>query len=591
MSPEEARAFPLLTNPLFKLRLSKSPLADAWRTDVSLHNVGDTLLMKGNQFIREWTDIDIRSELERTYSRWQGDSFRVKDRWVSVAKWLEDWKELLEDIPIGLLMAAKQQYSDPNGVGVVRPRYSGIAKRIMSLMGWEGKEGLGPFGWGIREPPTAVGTAGGCGGPGLGYSNPPPPAPKPLVGRHANGVRSRLRVHTVRGIPRIEFHVWPKTLSELKVVSLAAPPRLDVYGYYDHRSGRIQACDFTVKGKLVRTNTYYQVEEDALREVLTDGHGGVLGIAEMVFPHPTSWRFSWIGSGNIATATVRQLTAALTFACTTPPTCKTSWEERLDHRILWDRVALITTSALVTPRDFASYMKNIVHRCFLVRHIDANAPSSLCRCCKRTEERTLHLFARCEHTSKVWVRFLSLLQPHSPPGDQFYLFGLINERVMPPAFRALFVIVWKFIIIALTDLGMHGTPFTPHTIWRSAVRRFLEKARACEFGAKLAIDRASGRGEPHNIGSRNKALTPLGGLDDKGILSLRPDFQAEVERLLLGAPSGRGLPTVEDTITLAAHLSVSPPTVAPLLFHPPYPFHWDLMPRLQPRPYLPQFDD
>jgi hypothetical protein len=64
-----------------------------------------------------------------------------------------------------------------------------------------------------------------------------------------------------------------------------------------------------------------------------------------------------------------------------------------------------------------------------------------------------------------------------------------------------------------------------------------------------------------------------------------------VERLLIGAPSGRGHPTVEDTITLAAHLSVTAPTVAPLLFHPPYPFHWDLMPRLRPRPYLPQFDD
>jgi hypothetical protein len=111
---------------------------------------------------------------------------------------------------------------------------------------------------------------------------------------------------------------------------------------------------------------------------------------------------------------------------------------------------------------------------------------------------------------------------------------------MPPAFRALFVIVWKFIIIALTYLGMHGTPFTPHTIWRSAVRRFLEKARACEFGAKLAIDRASGRGEPHNIGSKNKALTPLGGLDEEGILSLRPDFQAEVVRLACSWAHHRG---------------------------------------------------
>ena len=130
------------------------------------------------------------------------------------------------------------------------------------------------------------------------------------------------------------------------------------------------------------------------------------------------------------------------------------------------------------------------------------------------------------HDSRgVWSRFLSLLQPGTLPDDQFYLFGLLNDKGMPPVFRALLVMVWKFIIIALTDLGMHKTPFAPHTIWRSAVRRFVEKACACEWGAKLAIDRASGRGEPHTIGAKNKALTPLGGLDnEEGILSWRPDI-------------------------------------------------------------------
>ena len=59
-------------------------------------------------------------------------------------------------------------------------------------------------------------------------------------------------------------------------------------------------------------------------------------IAEMTFPHPSSWRFRWVGSGNIANATVRQLTAALTAQKTTLPTCITSWEARLDDKVLWD---------------------------------------------------------------------------------------------------------------------------------------------------------------------------------------------------------------------------------------------------------------
>ena len=50
------------------------------------------------------------------------------------------------------------------------------------------------------------------------------------------------------------------------------------------------------------------------------------------------------------------------------------------------------------------------------------------------------------------ARFISLLQPYNLPDDQFYQFGLINEKVIPLMFRALFVMVWKFIIIALTGL-------------------------------------------------------------------------------------------------------------------------------------------
>ena len=38
----------------------------------------------------------------------------------------------------------------------------------------------------------------------------------------------------------------------------------------------------------------------------------------------------------------------------------------------------------------------------------------------------------------MWARFISLLQHDTLPDDQFYLFGLINEKVMPPVFRALF---------------------------------------------------------------------------------------------------------------------------------------------------------
>jgi hypothetical protein len=330
------------------------------------------------------------------------------------------------------------------------------------------------------------------------------------------------------------------------------------------------------------------VSTDDTLEVLLADSGGVLGVAEFTYPHPRSWTFRTI-PGNIATATVRQLTAALTQRHTKPPSCMTNWQDRVGHTILWDRVALIITSPLLTSRDYASYMKNVIHRTFLVRHIDTNAPDPRCRCCRRTEETTIHLFAYCTHTNRVWVRFIELLRPASIPGEQFFLFGLVDSHPMPPVFRALFVIVWKFILIALTELGMHKTPFQPHLVWRNSLRRFITKARACAFGAKLAVAQAIGRGETPDISSKRRALAPLADLAESGALTWRPDLEIEISRLLIGAKHGS--PSVADTVTLAAHLATGPAHIPPVRLYPPYPHHPDLLPRARPAPHLPQFAD
>ena len=103
----------------------------------------------------------------------------------------------------------------------------------------------------------------------------------------------------------------------------------------------------------------HRIDDVQKSDVTATLSGGFLGVAEEVFPHPQSWKFPGI-TGNIATATVRQITARLTISQTEPPTCMTSWEERVRLPIDWGRVALTTTSSLLTPRDYASYMKNVV---------------------------------------------------------------------------------------------------------------------------------------------------------------------------------------------------------------------------------------
>ena len=255
---------------------------------------------------------------------------------------------------------------------------------MMHSMGWRGG-GLCKAGDGITDPPHAVGTANRSGGPGLGYVAPRAP-PRPKGARLAKGVHTNLIMHMVQGTPRITFLVHPKVARELVAIedpdtSAPAAQKAHIYGYYDSYTCRLQLCSLSAKGLPTPTASYRgMVALDDTRKVLLADSGGVLGVAELTYPHPRSWKFRNV-PGNIATATVRQVTAAINLRHTEPPSCMKNWQLRVGQTILWDRVALIIVSPLLTPRDYASYMKNVIHRTFLVRHIDDNAPDPRCRCC------------------------------------------------------------------------------------------------------------------------------------------------------------------------------------------------------------------
>ena len=48
------------------------------------------------------------------------------------------------------------------------------------------------------------------------------------------------------------------------------------------------------------------------------------------------------------------------------PTCKQAWEKRLGGAIPWNVVGAYFKGGLLTPKDYASYFKNILHRALLV---------------------------------------------------------------------------------------------------------------------------------------------------------------------------------------------------------------------------------
>ena len=70
MSPDEARAFPVLTNPLFGLAWL-SPHSQTSRGPMMSRSteIGDTFLAKGDQFLQGYTKANIRGELEKRNGR------------------------------------------------------------------------------------------------------------------------------------------------------------------------------------------------------------------------------------------------------------------------------------------------------------------------------------------------------------------------------------------------------------------------------------------------------------------------------------------------------------------------------------------
>ena len=107
---------------------------------------------------------------------------------------------------------------------------------------------------------------------------------------------------------------------------------------------------------------------------------------------------------------VRQLTAAFRLAHEAKPNCIGYWSERagLSQQLPFERLGFKYSNGLLTPKDYASHFKNILHHRLLLRSIKPSNGSSRCRCCHRYIEDTRHL-AACKVLRKVWLYFNRLV--------------------------------------------------------------------------------------------------------------------------------------------------------------------------------------
>ena len=161
----------------------------------------------------------------------------------------------------------------------------------------------------------------------------------------------------------------------------------------------------TMKGHLEPTGDKLMVPRDKWREVIEWG-GKVTMIAESFFPHPKEWRFEGLDL-DLDKVNVRSYTRFLAERARVEPTCLSAWAERIGP--LPGDIGDRYNTRLLTPRDWGSHFKNVLHRAMLVRSISSGEP---CRCCGFAYENLQH-FPNCEVAGKLFKDFYSLVTKHA----------------------------------------------------------------------------------------------------------------------------------------------------------------------------------
>ena len=294
--------------------------------------------------------------------------------------------------------------------------------------------------------------------------------------------------------------------------------------------GKARLVELSPRGRPTPTGEARRVQDaDLIRDVVWWGEG-VMGIAELTYPHPQGWTVEGAcGAPTLDKLTVKTLTGVFRSKGEKPPACMEAWAKRLEGPIPWQGLGLLFQGGMLTPRDHSSYFKNILHRAFLTRsRRPAEDGSTSCRCCGAGREDLVH-FAHCSVLRPCWDRLLALCgEAH---GAKVVLLGATESgRLLPRGLLMLWVILWKFVIIELTQVGLgEATTVDTERIWEQAVRRLVTRVNAAVFSFRQAMVSAEGKGHsPPSPSSLNVALEPLAEVDATGALSWSAQMRAHL---------------------------------------------------------------
>ena len=441
---------------------------------------------------------------------------------------IKQWRGMISDCPDYIIQTAKNIIKTSIG-----PLYSEQSKNIMHKLGYQTGQGLGPRGAGMlvnpeweREPHKP--------GEGLGYK--------------ANKKRRSAKSRKLIAVPDPATNHRKDPTSGFK------------YGYVCTKEvePKLKLVRLTPKGKPRLTglsvDLFDALGDDPPFNVLTY-KGAVLGPAELTYPHPEGWV---VNTGNHLTnfdqLNVKSLTAIFRSTFEEPPTCRSSWPKYLKLKldIPWQAIASLIHSPLTTNRDIHTWFKCILHRGMLVRRIKPCDGNTNCRLCNYHTE-TIEHFAECSALAETFTPFINLMKELSPRlkvNNVTLLLGCSDHDgslapIQPGPF-SLLLILWKFIILELTNLDTMGTNFSNARVWRLTCTRIKERMNALEFSYRQRVLAAANKGtvapKPDKLNAR---LAPLAELSESGELALNSNFALLIDSHL----NGRDTPSLPVTVT------------------------------------------
>ena len=276
----------------------------------------------------------------------------------------DEWRSFVKDAGPSLIHLLSGKAEQIKGV------YSETAAKMMRRMGWQEGKGLGKESEGRLEPVNATGT---------------------------NGNRSGLGIHR-----QSKVGAASKPSSLVAIIDEGETH----YGYLRELNGvhQLQLVRLDISGKPIGTGELMSVDPSDCRTVLW-WDGGVKGIAELTYPHPSGWTFREASANQtLERMTVRALTSMFRLSVYTPPSCETKWLSSLSlESIPWRTIWARLSSPLLTPRDFKNWTR-VAHRSILTRNHSPTAPSTACRCCRRALERFSHI-GECKVIKQVFALF------------------------------------------------------------------------------------------------------------------------------------------------------------------------------------------